>query len=247
MVWCGMLKLVSPKKKLHHAGTTIVCFQIVMTLNPVSCWSVFPLISKTDFICIWVEFVLFTGTVIVQARGQNIRAHSILQRKREKVTRKYTQPARPRRQLSPGFLEDALDEVCFLLFSRFSLLIRKYCYCWLLPYINQLLLQQWHFCQVHLPSYHQKGKRKKKVLVNSLWLNSGNASEKLCLITTFPFFAVTKPLFMSYHINMPHSCIKVDLDKKNAEEASSCIVHWTSIYSAKITVQSVELHWAWGP
>ncbi|KAF8699012.1 hypothetical protein HU200_034845 [Digitaria exilis] len=45
-----------------------------------------------------------------RARGQNIRAHSILQRKREKVTRKYTQPARPRRQLSPGFLEDALDE-----------------------------------------------------------------------------------------------------------------------------------------
>ncbi|KAG2631237.1 hypothetical protein PVAP13_2NG007791 [Panicum virgatum] len=42
--------------------------------------------------------------------GQNIRAHSILQRKREKVNRKYTQPTRPRRQLSPGFLEDALDE-----------------------------------------------------------------------------------------------------------------------------------------
>ncbi|XP_062187088.1 protein LEO1 homolog [Phragmites australis] len=45
-----------------------------------------------------------------RAEGQNIRAHSILQRKREKVSRKYTQPARPRRQLSPGFLEDALDE-----------------------------------------------------------------------------------------------------------------------------------------
>ncbi|TVU40285.1 hypothetical protein EJB05_13742, partial [Eragrostis curvula] len=45
-----------------------------------------------------------------RAAGQNIRAHSILQRKREKVTRKYTQPPRPRRQLSPGFLEDALDE-----------------------------------------------------------------------------------------------------------------------------------------
>jgi hypothetical protein len=54
----------------------------------------------------------------VQAEGQNIRAHSLLQRKREKVSRKYTQPSR-RRQLSPGFLEDALDEVglfflCFL-------------------------------------------------------------------------------------------------------------------------------------
>ncbi|KAK3124181.1 hypothetical protein QOZ80_7BG0582990 [Eleusine coracana subsp. coracana] len=45
-----------------------------------------------------------------RAAGQNIRAHSILQRKREKVTRKYTQPTRPRRHLSPGFLEDALDE-----------------------------------------------------------------------------------------------------------------------------------------
>ncbi|KAF0903528.1 hypothetical protein E2562_027958, partial [Oryza meyeriana var. granulata] len=45
-----------------------------------------------------------------RAEGQNIRAHSILQRKREKVNRKYTQPARQRRQLSPGFLEDALDE-----------------------------------------------------------------------------------------------------------------------------------------
>lgn len=55
----------------------------------------------------------------MQAEGQSIRAHSILQRKREKVNRKYTQPARQRRQLSPGFLEDALDEVglsfpCFL-------------------------------------------------------------------------------------------------------------------------------------
>ncbi|XP_052162844.1 protein LEO1 homolog isoform X1 [Oryza glaberrima] len=45
-----------------------------------------------------------------RALGQNIRAHSILQRKKEKVSRKYTQPARQRRQLSPGFLEDALDE-----------------------------------------------------------------------------------------------------------------------------------------
>lgn len=45
-----------------------------------------------------------------RAEGQSIRAHSILQRKREKVNRKYTQPARQRRQLSPGFLEDALDE-----------------------------------------------------------------------------------------------------------------------------------------
>ncbi|KAL5197964.1 hypothetical protein ABZP36_001476 [Zizania latifolia] len=45
-----------------------------------------------------------------RAEGQSIRAQSILQRKREKVNRKYTQPVRQRRQLSPGFLEDALDE-----------------------------------------------------------------------------------------------------------------------------------------
>ncbi|KAM0911985.1 hypothetical protein ACQ4PT_013098 [Festuca glaucescens] len=45
-----------------------------------------------------------------RAEGQNIRAHSLLQRKREKVSRKYTQPSRQRQQLSPGFLEDALDE-----------------------------------------------------------------------------------------------------------------------------------------
>jgi hypothetical protein len=55
----------------------------------------------------------------MQALGQNIRAHSILQRKKEKVSRKYTQPARQRRQLSPGFLEDALDEVGFLSFLLF--------------------------------------------------------------------------------------------------------------------------------
>jgi len=77
---------------------------------------------KTDFISIWADVVLSTDTVIVQSLGQNIRAHSILQRKREKVNRKYTQPARPRRQLSPGFLEDALDEVDSLLFSCFFFL-----------------------------------------------------------------------------------------------------------------------------
>ena len=81
---------------------------------------VFPLFFfKTDFISIWADVVLSTDTVIVQSLGQNIRAHSILQRKREKVNHKYTQPARPRRQLSPGFLEDALDEVDSLLFSCF--------------------------------------------------------------------------------------------------------------------------------
>ena len=96
---------------------------------------VFPLFFfKTDFISIWADVVLSTDTVIVQSLGQNIRAHSILQRKRENVNRKYTQPARPRRQLSPGFLEDALDEVDSLLFSCFfscqldSIVIISYCH-----------------------------------------------------------------------------------------------------------------------
>jgi hypothetical protein len=58
--------------------------------------------------CILSEiFYLLT----MQLEGQNIRAHSILQRKREKVSRKYTQPPRLGRQLSLGFLEDVLDEV----------------------------------------------------------------------------------------------------------------------------------------
>ncbi len=35
----------------------------------------------------------------------------LLNRKREKVSRKYTPTVDRRRQLSPGFLEDALDEV----------------------------------------------------------------------------------------------------------------------------------------
>ncbi|KAG6538477.1 hypothetical protein ZIOFF_003600 [Zingiber officinale] len=42
--------------------------------------------------------------------GQTIRANALLHRKREKVNRKYAQPAHRGRQLSPGFLEDALDE-----------------------------------------------------------------------------------------------------------------------------------------
>ena len=63
---------------------------------------------------------LFTNIVTIQAEGQNIRAHSILQRKREKVNRKYTQPSRQRRQLSPGFLEDALDEVGLSFLSFFA-------------------------------------------------------------------------------------------------------------------------------
>ncbi|KAL3016060.1 hypothetical protein AAZX31_06G192000 [Glycine max] len=45
-----------------------------------------------------------------KAESQNIRANVLLNRKREKVNRKYTPAVERRRQLSPGFLEDALDE-----------------------------------------------------------------------------------------------------------------------------------------
>ncbi|EPS62869.1 hypothetical protein M569_11920, partial [Genlisea aurea] len=45
-----------------------------------------------------------------KAVSQSIRANELLTRKKEKVSRKYTQPIRRERQLSPGFLEDALDE-----------------------------------------------------------------------------------------------------------------------------------------
>ncbi|KAK4800076.1 hypothetical protein SAY86_025441 [Trapa natans] len=45
-----------------------------------------------------------------KAANQSIRANLLLSRKREKVNRKYTPSVDRRRQLSPGFLEDALDE-----------------------------------------------------------------------------------------------------------------------------------------
>ncbi|KAM1036131.1 hypothetical protein ACFX13_039926 [Malus domestica] len=45
-----------------------------------------------------------------RAESQNIRANLLLNRKKEKVSRKYTTTGDRRRQLSPGFLEDALDE-----------------------------------------------------------------------------------------------------------------------------------------
>lgn len=55
---------------------------------------------------------------IFQVEGQTIRANELLHRKREKVNRKYTQTFRRERQLSPGFLEDGPEEVCFaFLFS----------------------------------------------------------------------------------------------------------------------------------
>ncbi|KAJ1422298.1 Leo1-like protein [Sesbania bispinosa] len=45
-----------------------------------------------------------------KAESQTIRANVLLNRKRDKVNRKYTPTIERRRQLSPGFLEDALDE-----------------------------------------------------------------------------------------------------------------------------------------
>ncbi|XP_074317087.1 protein LEO1 homolog [Silene latifolia] len=45
-----------------------------------------------------------------RAESQSIRANSTLARKREKVNRRYTRPLDRGRQLSPGFLEDALEE-----------------------------------------------------------------------------------------------------------------------------------------
>ncbi|XP_077211382.1 protein LEO1 homolog isoform X2 [Tasmannia lanceolata] len=45
-----------------------------------------------------------------KAEGQSIRANELLHRKREKVNRKYTQTTDRGRQLSPGFLEEALEE-----------------------------------------------------------------------------------------------------------------------------------------
>lgn len=45
-----------------------------------------------------------------KAVSQTIRANQLLNRKREKVNRKYTQTVDRGRQLSPGFLEEALDE-----------------------------------------------------------------------------------------------------------------------------------------
>ncbi|XP_051115752.1 protein LEO1 homolog isoform X2 [Andrographis paniculata] len=45
-----------------------------------------------------------------KAANQSIKANELLTRKKEKISRKYTQPIRRERQLSPGFLEDALEE-----------------------------------------------------------------------------------------------------------------------------------------
>ena len=54
--------------------------------------------------------------MILQAENQTIRANVLLNRKREKVNRKYTQTVERKRQLSTGYLEGALEEVCTFLF-----------------------------------------------------------------------------------------------------------------------------------
>ena len=47
--------------------------------------------------------------------NQNLKASTKLSQAREKVKRKYPLPV-ARRQLSTGYLEDALEEVCVLSF-----------------------------------------------------------------------------------------------------------------------------------
>jgi hypothetical protein len=137
----------TPKKKLHHAKWLIKTLYIltIETRALKSCFFFicFLFLLKTDFICIWTDFVLSTDTKIMQNQGQTIRAHSILQRKREKVSRKYTQPARPRRQLSPGFLEDALDEVGILLLS---------CFFWQLD--CHVIISYWCKCAISVRSVY---------------------------------------------------------------------------------------------
>lgn len=73
-------------------------------------WHVF------GFLCHDIQFLL--SIWFLQAESQTIRANVLLNRKREKVSRKYTPTVERRRQLSPAFLEDALDEVftCHVLF-----------------------------------------------------------------------------------------------------------------------------------
>lgn len=45
-----------------------------------------------------------------KAESQTIKANSLLNKRRERVNRKYSKPLERGRQLSPGFLEDALEE-----------------------------------------------------------------------------------------------------------------------------------------
>lgn len=70
-----------------------------------------------------------TFSMRLQAESQNIRANVLLNRKKEKVNRKYAPPVDRRRQLSPGFLEDALDEVCSQNIVFLSVIVVFICTC----------------------------------------------------------------------------------------------------------------------
>lgn len=75
-----------------------------------------PLIRLRQSNCIFVVgFVDFTHLIsqILKAESQNLKASTKLSQAREKIKRKYPLPVE-RRQLSTGYLEDALDEVCFI-------------------------------------------------------------------------------------------------------------------------------------
>lgn len=52
----------------------------------------------------------------MKAESQTIRAGVLLNRKKEKVSRKYMPTLRRERQLSPGFLEDGPEEVRYIFF-----------------------------------------------------------------------------------------------------------------------------------
>lgn len=71
----------------------------------------------------------------MQIEGQTIRANEQLNRKREKVNRKYSQPVNRGRQLSPGFLDDALDEVCFILHDELTNSMIKFAKRFALSYV----------------------------------------------------------------------------------------------------------------
>ena len=157
----------------------------------------------------------------MQNQGQTIRAHSILQRKREKVNRKYTQPARPRRQLSPGFLEDALDEVGILLLS---------CFFWQLD--CHVIISYWCKCAISVTSIYPakciiplKSEGRGKKIIKSLcsvnicdailsglyflgvfkfWQHSKRKSVQL---TSFPFCFFFQQLNLFYELLHAHATL----------------------------------------
>lgn len=68
------------------------------------------------FCYVIADKLTLTFLLSMKAESQTIRANIILNRKKEKVSRKYMPAVRRERQLSPGFLEDALEEVRFSYF-----------------------------------------------------------------------------------------------------------------------------------